>query len=72
MWFKEYKNYPIDSPQKKERLTPSKGIIGCEMHELNGWGEEYQQSFPKKKKRVIGSFIQALFSKFGFNERKEP
>ena len=45
MWFKEYKDYPIDSPLKKERVKPGKGFSGCEMPELNGWGESFTPRF---------------------------
>jgi hypothetical protein len=38
MWPKSYKDYPIDTPLIKQQVRPGKGIIGCEMHELNGWG----------------------------------
>jgi hypothetical protein len=56
MWFREYKDYKIDAPTKKERVSPSKGIVGCEMHELNGWGEEYEKPLRKKK-----GFFERLF-----------
>lgn len=41
MWPKDYKDYPKDSPLKKERVESGKGIIGCEMHESNGWGTSF-------------------------------
>jgi hypothetical protein len=49
MWFKEYRDYKIDRPLIKEKVEPGHGIIGCEMHELNGWGTELHQMRPKKK-----------------------
>lgn len=55
MWFKDYKDYPIDTPLKKERLEPGKGFNGCEMREFNGWGHSYTQEKPRKK---------GFFSKF--------
>jgi hypothetical protein len=60
MWFKHYRDYPIDKPLIKERVEPSHGIIGCEMHELNGWGNEYH--IPRKiwKKGLISSFFARL------------
>lgn len=42
MWYTDYKNCPPDAPLKKERVSPGKGIVGCEMHEVNGWGSRYQ------------------------------
>ncbi|MGZ3633372.1 MAG: hypothetical protein ACXWM7_03485 [Parachlamydiaceae bacterium] len=38
MWLKFYRDYPVDTPLIKNRLQSVQGIIGCEMHELNGWG----------------------------------
>lgn len=49
MWFKEYKDYPIDYPLVQEPVESGKGIIGCEMHELSGWGEEWHQVKNQKK-----------------------
>lgn len=59
MWPKAYKDYPKDSQLKKEPLNVGKGIIGCEMHELMGWGEEYH----KQKKKPRG-FLGRLFLKW--------
>ena len=49
MWFKEYRDYPIDRPLIKEQVEPGDGIIGCEMHDLNGWGSEMHQIRSRKK-----------------------
>lgn len=48
MWFKNYKDYPIDAPLLKESVESGKGIIGCEMHDLNGWGIEWHHSSPSQ------------------------
>jgi len=48
MWFKEYRDYKTDKPLIKEQVSPSHGIIGCEMHDLNGWGIQHQKAKPKK------------------------
>ncbi len=58
MWEKEYKDYPKDTPLKKEVVEAGKGIVGCEMHDLNGWGN--QLHVPKKKKPGI---FRSLFLK---------
>lgn len=55
MWLKEYKDIPTDTPLKKERREPGKGIIGCEMHDIAGWGETFAKK-PEKK----GFFYQLL------------
>lgn len=51
MWFREYKDYPIDKPLLKQQVESGKGIIGCEMHERNGWGVAFHRPFPKKYKK---------------------
>ena len=60
MWFKEYRDYPTDRPLIKEQVEPGEGIIGCEMHDLNGWGSELHQMKPKKK-GILGKIISYLF-----------
>lgn len=56
MWWKEYKNTPPDTPLKKERIEPGKGIVGCEMHEINGWGLQVHR--PEKSRPGL---FQQLF-----------
>lgn len=58
MWFKEYKDYPIDKPLKKETLSQGKGFNGCEMQEPNGWGQSYDLPHPKKP-----GFLRRLLKK---------
>lgn len=58
MWFKEYRDYKTDTPLIKEQVESGHGIIGCEMHDLNGWGNEIHQ--PRKHKR---SFFKEFLSK---------
>lgn len=50
MWFREFKDYPIDKPLIKEPVEPGNGIIGCQMHEINGWGTTMHLETKKKKK----------------------
>jgi len=59
MWPKSYKDYPVDSPLKQEQVAPSQGIQGCEMHELNGWGNTYQFQ-PKKKAGFVSMLLKRL------------
>lgn len=60
MWFKQYRDYKTDKPLIKEQVEPGRGIIGCEMHDLNGWGNSIHQ--PKSQKRgFLGTFIAHLF-----------
>lgn len=44
MWHNTYKDYSHDAELKKAKVHPGKGIIGCEMHEINGWSESYHQA----------------------------
>jgi len=41
MWWIEYNDYKPDQPLIKDEVTPLHGIVGCEMHDLNGWGLGY-------------------------------
>lgn len=40
MWPKHYRDYPLDEDQVQQKVEAQQGIIGCEMHEINGWGLE--------------------------------
>jgi hypothetical protein len=60
MWFKEYRDYPIDTPLIKEQVEPGHGIIGCEMHDLNGWGT-YLHSFKPRHKGLWVKLMSDLF-----------
>lgn len=52
MWSKSYKDYPPDTPLVQQQVEPGKGIVGCEMHDLNGWGNSLHVP-PKPKKKGI-------------------
>jgi hypothetical protein len=52
MWQREYKDYKKDQPLIKQTVESGKGIIGCEMHEIFGWGNTLQKP-PVKKKGVL-------------------
>ncbi len=63
MWPKSYKDYKVDQDMIKYPVEPSHGIIGCEMHEINGWGN--QLHIPHKKKPgLIRTLIHSLFRPF--------
>ena len=63
MWFKQYRDYKIDKPLIKEQVSPGHGIIGCEMHELNGWGNRLHSPSKSRKKGLFNGF-QMLVLKF--------
>lgn len=64
MWFKEYRDYPIDTPLIKYKVEPGHGIVGCEMHEINGWGNTLQWQRMPKKRGLIRTLFDNLFKKF--------
>ncbi len=65
MWHKEYRDYPPDTPMIKEQVSPSHGIVGCEMHEINGWGHNYHIPLRRRKKGLFSKLLSSFFSLFG-------
>lgn len=63
MWPKAYKDYKKDEEVIKYPVQPGKGIIGCEMHELNGWGNSLHIP-PKRERGIIGSLVESFFRLF--------
>lgn len=62
MWFKEYHDYPIDRPLIKYPVESGRGIIGCEMHEINGWGSDLHVMPERHKQGLLRRFF-SLFSR---------
>jgi len=62
MWFREYRDYKIDEPAKKVTVESGNGISGCEMHELQGWGNTLQKPKKKKIRGLLATLITYLFS----------
>jgi len=62
MWFREYRDYPIDHSLKQEQVEPRQGIIGCEMHEINGWGTDREDFIVKKS---LWRRLRTFFSRQG-------
>lgn len=60
MWFKQYRDYPIDSPLIREKVESGLGITGCEMHDLNGWGTHLHHE-RLSRKSFWAKFIVYLF-----------
>lgn len=60
MWFKEYRDYKTDQSLVKYTVEPGHGIIGCEMHDLNGWGNTLHMD-KKRKKGFFSSLLSSLF-----------
>lgn len=60
MWWREYQDYKPDTPLIKERVESGKGIIGCEMHDLNGWGLAFDRPLPRRH-GLLTRLVAALF-----------
>ena len=56
MWWQEYRDYPVDAQLKKKKVEPGSGIVGCEMHEGNGWGLSYH----RERRRPPGLFVTLI------------
>ena len=57
MWPKFYRDYKVDKPLVKYQVRPGHGIVGCEMHDLNGWGNTLHIHTTGKLKPRIRSRI---------------
>jgi hypothetical protein len=64
MWSKSYKDYQTDQSLTKNQVAPGRGLIGCEMHDLNGWGETNHHPKIKSKQGIFAALLISLFSKF--------
>lgn len=68
MWHREFQDYEPDKPLIKFQVYPADGIIGCEMHDLNGWG----QTIHIPVRRRHGGFLARLKSLlFGTRTKKK-
>jgi len=47
MWEKQYRDYPVDKPLIRKPIKSNDGLIGCEMHEPNGWNDISEEVFFK-------------------------
>jgi hypothetical protein len=62
MWHNTYKDHEEDGPFSRQKVRTGKGIIGCEMHEIQGWGHAFHR--PRKKKPgIFETLLTALFKK---------
>lgn len=63
MWFREFKDYKIDQAMVQYPVEPGHGIIGCEMHEVNGWGNTLHFSRKRKKHGFLAEILMYFFHK---------
>lgn len=69
MWPKVYKDYPVDTQLKKAQLSAGSGMQGCEMHELNGWGDTLHHPARAKRRSLISILLRRIE---GFFWKEEP
>jgi hypothetical protein len=60
MWDREFRDYKKDAPNVQQQVEPGRGIVGGQMHELNGWGLSYHRPKPRKK-GVLGTLLAHWF-----------
>ena len=60
MWFREFKDYPIDSTLIHNKVESGKGITGCEMHDHMGWGNQIHIP-PKRRKGMLSTLLSYVF-----------
>lgn len=58
MWYREYENKKNDESLIQVKVETGKGIVGCEMHDLAGWGQTHHVY--KRKKRGIFAGLKAF------------
>lgn len=61
MWHREYRDYETDKPLIKYQVMPGDGIVGCEMHDLNGWGQTIHRPVKKRRKGIFALLLGLLF-----------
>ena len=64
MWWKENKDYRYDKPLKRHTVETGKGIVGCEMNDIHGYGNTMHRSqFRKKRGRFYFDIVLDPWSK---------
>lgn len=66
MWYREYRDYKPDEALIKQPVESGRGIVGCEMHEIFGWGNRLHHPQPRKR-----GFIANLFMHLFHRKKKE-
>lgn len=62
MWPKSYRDYKTDQSLIKNQVSPSNGIVGCEMHDLNGWGNTLHHHTTKRRRGILATLILGFLS----------
>ena len=58
MWRYDYKDYQTDDTLVEQEVEPGKGIVGVEMHDVNGWNERHLQQ--RKARGWLRNFLAAI------------
>ena len=57
MWFRSFRDYETDKPLIKYQVQSGQGIIGSEMHDLNGWGNIIHIPVRKRKSGLLARLL---------------
>lgn len=68
MWYREYRDYKPDKPIIRQQVEPGKGIIGCEMHDLFGWGTHLHIPLHKKKRGLLATLLIHVFGDIRYKD----
>ncbi len=71
MWQNLYSDYPQDTQTKNLHVEIGKGIVGCEMHEIAGWGEAHHPD-PSDSPGMLSQFISRFSKKKGKTPESKP
>ena len=69
MWHREYRDYETDKPLIKSQVESGRGIIGCEMHDLNGWGQTIHVAVKKRRRGIMSLLFSLVFGAKNSHER---
>lgn len=69
MWDYKYEKRKRDRDLLKEKVEAGKGIVGCEMHEINGWGIDHHQ-YPHRGNGVLRALFAFFFRTKYKNEER--
>ncbi len=70
MWYREFSDYKPDEPLNKQTIETGRGIIGCQMHEIFGWGNRLHHP-QERKKGFLSTLLTRVFAKKNKAKHKE-
>ena len=63
MWRNTYEDCPVDELLSREQIETGASIIGCQMKELNGWGEKQDLPIKPKSGGILKALIDLFFTR---------